>query len=114
MKLDFSEVKETVDMTDGNHEVTIVTATEKVSKNGTPLLNLSMKEESTGAVIFDNVCLSGPGAFKCQQLISALGISDEDFEGMNASDLVGYTLEITVEHREYEGEQRTSVKKYIG
>ncbi len=112
MKLDFSEVKETVEITDGKHEVTIVKAEEKVSKNGTPMLNLSMKELETDAFISDNVCLAGAGAFKCKQLLDALGLSEDEFKAMSAADLTGMEVGIIVEHREYEDTLRASVKRY--
>lgn len=112
MKLDFSELKESVLVAEGVNEFTIKGAKVATSQNGTTMLVLDMTEEQ-GGFIRDNICLEGPGAFRAQQLIKALGLTEEDFEGMEASDLIGMTVSAEVVHEEYEGTERAKVKKYV-
>lgn len=113
MKLDFSEVKETKLVPAGDAALTIKRAEEKKSQNGTNMLVLDMEDEE-GGYVRDNVCLEGAGAFRAQQLFDALGIEAEQAENMSASDLVGMTVEAKIEIEEYNGEERSKVKKYIG
>ena len=112
MRLDFSEVKETKNMAEGTQEVTIVGAKEKVSANGTNMLNLVFKDAEE-SVVSDNVCLEGPGAFKARQFFKAVGVSEEEAAGMEASEFIGMTLTIEVVTEEYNNELRAKVKKYI-
>lgn len=112
MKLDFSEVKETKLVPEGEAELTIKRAEEKRSQNGTNMLVLDM-EDAEGGYVRDNVCLEGAGAFRAQQLFDALGIENEQASEMQASDLVGMTVTAKVEIEEYNGEDRSKVKKYI-
>lgn len=112
MKLDFSEVKENKNAMEGEQELTIFGAKEKRSQNGTNMLVLDMKDAEEGFVR-DNVCLEGPGAFRVQQLIKALGVDEETFAGMEATDLIGMTVSAEIVLEEYEGEQRAKIKKYL-
>lgn len=112
MKLDFSEVKENKNAMEGEQELTIFGAREKRSQNGTNMLVLDMKDAEEGFVR-DNVCLEGPGAFRVQRLIKALGVDEETFAGMEATDLIGMTVSAEIVLEEYEGEQRAKIKKYL-
>lgn len=112
MKLDFSEVKENKNAMEGEQELTIFGAKEKRSQNGTNMLVLDMKDVEEGFVR-DNVCLEGPGAFRANQLIAALGMDQETFSGMEAADLIGMTVNAVIELEEYEGQERAKVKKYL-
>lgn len=112
MKLDFSDVKETKLVEEGEQLLTIIGAKEARSANGTAMLVLDMKDANDGFVR-DNVCLEGPGAFRAQQLIKALGMSEEDFANMEASDLIGSEVTANIEHEDYNGEERAKVKKYV-
>ena len=112
MHLDFSEVKEAAALAEGKNLLSIVGAKEGTSQNGTHMLVLDLKSEE-GGFVRDNVCLEGAGAFRTQQLIKALGISHEEFEGMEASDLIGSSVEVEITYEEYNGEQRARVKKYL-
>lgn len=112
MRLDFSDVKETKMAVEGQQELTIAFAEERVSKNGTNMLSLMLKDQE-GGIANDNVCLEGAGAFKAKQLEKALGLSDEEFAAMEASELVGLVVTCEVVHEEYEGKESAKVKKYI-
>lgn len=112
MKLDFSEVKETKLVPEGEAELTIKKAEEKRSQNGTNMLVLDM-EDAEGGYVRDNVCLEGAGAFRAQQLFNALGIDTDSVEQMQAADLVGMTVTANIEIENYNGEDRSKVKKYI-
>lgn len=114
MKLDFSEVTELESklIEEGEHELTIKAAKEKKSQNGTMMLVLDMVDEDEGFTR-DNVCLEGPGAFKAKQLCEALGLDQEQFAAMDASDLVGMTVRVDVVVEEYEGKEYSKVKKYL-
>ena len=112
MKLDFSEVKENKNAMEGEQELTIFGAKEKKSQNGTNMLVLDMKDAEEGFVR-DNVCLEGPGAFKAQQLIDALGMDEDTFAGMEASDFIGMTVNAEIVLEDYEGQERAKVKKYL-
>lgn len=112
MKLDFSEVKETKLVPEGEAELTIKRAEEKCSQNGTNMLVLDM-EDAEGGYVRDNVCLEGPGAFRAEQLFDALGIENEQAAEMQAADLIGMTVTAKIEIEEYNGEDRSKVKKYI-
>ena len=114
MKLDFSEVTELESklIEEGEAELTIKAAKEKKSQNGTNMLVLDMVTED-GGFTRDNVCLEGAGAFKAKQLCKALGLSEEDFQGMDASDLVGMTLTAEIINEDFEGNTYSKVKKYI-
>lgn len=114
MKLDFSEVKEleSKQAAEGEQELTINKAVLKKSANGDMMLVLDMKDAEEGFTR-DNVMLEGAGAFKAQQLIAALGISEEEFTNMEPTDLVGLTLVAEIIKEEYEGKSYSKVKKYI-
>ena len=112
MRLDFSEVKESKNATEGIHTMTIFKAIEKKSQNGTQMLVLDMKDEDEG-YCRDHVCLEGPAAFRAQQLFNALGVDSEQAEAMEAADLVGMSVEAEIINEPYEGEDRAKVKKYI-
>lgn len=114
MKLDFSEVSELESklIEEGEHDLTIKAAKEKKSQNGTMMLVLDMVDEEEGFTR-DNVCLEGPGAFKAKQLCGALGLDEEEFAGMDASDLVGMTVRADIIVEEYEGKEYSKVKKYL-
>lgn len=112
MKLDFSDVKETKLVAEGEQSLTIIGAKEARSANGTAMLVVDMNNEE-GGFVRDNICLEGPGAFRAQQFIKAVGLSEDDFASMEASDLIGMTPTALIEHEEYNGEERAKVKKYI-
>jgi hypothetical protein len=114
MKLDFSEVTELESklIEEGEHDLTIKAAKEKKSANGNNMLVLDMVTED-GGFTRDNVCLEGPGAFKAKQLCKALGLSEEDFQGMDASDLIGMMLTADIINEDFEGTTYSKVKKYI-
>lgn len=112
MKLDFSDVKETKLVAEGEQSLTIIGAKEARSANGTAMLVVDMNDEE-GGFVRDNICLEGPGAFRAQQFIKALGMSEDDFAGMEASDLIGMNPTAVIEHEEYNGEERAKVKKYV-
>ena len=112
MRLDFSEVKESKNASEGVHTMTIFGAKEKKSTNGTQMLVLDMRDEDEG-FCRDHVCLEGPAAFRAQQLFNALGIDSEQAETMEAADLVGMSVEAEIINEPYEGEDRAKVKKYI-
>lgn len=114
MKLDFSEVTELESklIEEGEHELTIKAAKEKKNQNGTMMLVLDMVDAEEGFTR-DHVCLEGPGAFKAKQLCEALGLDQEQFAAMDASDLVGMTVLVEVVIEEYEGKEYSKVKKYL-
>lgn len=112
MKLDFSDVKETKLVAEGEQSLTIIGAKEARSANGTAMLVVDMNNEE-GGFVRDNICLEGPGAFRAQQFIKAVGLSEDDFASMEASDLIGMNPTALIEHEEYNGEERAKVKKYI-
>lgn len=111
MKLDFSDVKDNL-MTEGKHHLTITGAKEGLSTNGNNVIVVDFKDENE-AFVRDTICLEGPGAFKCQNFIKALGMSEDDFGASEASDLVGMELDAEIQLEEYNGEQRSKVKKYL-
>lgn len=113
MKLDFSELKESVMVEEGVNTFIIKGAKVAKSQNGTNMLVLDMTETEAGGFIRDNVCLEGPGAFRAQQLIKALGLSEDDFVAMEAADLIGMNVSAEVVHEEYEGTERARIKKYV-
>lgn len=112
MKLDFSEVKENKNALEGEQQLTIFGAKEATSQNGTNMLVLDMKDAEEGFVR-DNVCLEGPGAFKAQMLINALGMDEESFMAMDAAELIGMEVTAEIVLEEYNGQERAKVKKYI-
>ena len=114
MKLDFSEVTELESklIEEGEHELTIKAAKEKKSSNGTMMLVLDFVDAEEGFTR-DNVCLEGPGAFKAKQLCEALGLDQEQFAAMDASDLVGMTVLADIVVEEYEGKDYSKIKKYL-
>lgn len=114
MRLDFSEVNELENKqaTEGEHTLTIKKAVEKRSQNGNNMLVLDMTDEDDGFTR-DNVCLTGPGAFKARQLFKALGLTDDDAAAMEASDFVGMTVVAEIVIEEYEGKEYSKVKKYL-
>lgn len=112
MRLDFSEVKESKNATEGVHTMTIFAAAEKKSQNGTQMLVLDMRDEDEG-FCRDHVCLEGPAAFRAKQLFEALGIDDDQAATMEAADLIGMSVEANIIIEPYEGEDRAKVKKYI-
>lgn len=112
MRLDFSEVKEAVPAEEGTRVFTIVAAEEKLSKNGTNMLKITLKDDAEG-LVSDNVCLEGPGAFKAKQFAKALNLDEETFAAMEASELVGLPVTVEIVKEEYEGELRSKVKKYL-
>lgn len=112
MRLNFDDVKESKPLEAGRTELTIKKAEEKRSQNGTNMLVLDMEDE-TGGFVRDHVCLEGAGAFRAQQLMKALGLTQEDFAAMDATELQGLTVEVEITNEEYEGELRSKVKKYF-
>ena len=112
MKLNFDDVKESKMVPEGDAELTIFGAKEQRSQNGTNMLVLDMKDAEEGYVR-DNVCLEGPGAFRAQQLFNALGVSVDEVEAMQASDFIGMTVNAVIEIEEYNGQERSKVKKYV-
>ena len=111
MKLDFSEIGNNV-MPEGENLVTIFGAKETVSKNGSPMLVLDMKN-ADGAFVRDYVVLAGAGAFRAQQLFKALDIDEDTAEQMEASELIGREVNVEIEMEEYNVEDRSKVKKYF-
>ena len=83
MKLDFSDVKETKLVEEGEQELTIIGAKEARSANGTAMLVLDMNDAEGG------------------------------FVGLQATDLSGNTVNCKIEHEEYNEETRAKVKKYL-
>lgn len=114
MKLDFSEVAELENKqaSVGEHEMTIRSASEKTSKNGTRMLVVDMNDED-GGFTRDQLCLEGPGAFRMKQFLEALGISEEDAANMEAADFAGLTVNAEIVIEQYEGRDYSKVKKYI-
>jgi hypothetical protein len=112
MKLNFDDIKETLSIDEGTVEVTIVGAKERTSANGTNMLSIVVKDAEE-KVCSDNICTEGPGAFKMKQFLKAVGVSEEDAAGMEAADFIGMTLTIEVVKEEYEGVERSKIKKYI-
>ena len=112
MKLDFSDVKETKLVEEGEQSLTIIGAKEARYANGTAMLVVDMND-TEGGFVRDNICLEGPGAFRAQQFIKALGMSEDDFVAMEASDLIGMNPTAIIVHEEYNGEERAKVKKYV-
>lgn len=111
MKLDFSEIGNNV-MPEGENLVTIFGAKETISKNGSSMLVLDMKN-ADGAFVRDYVVLAGAGAFRARQLFKALDIDEDTAEQMEASDLIGREVNVEIEMEEYNGEDRSRVKKYF-
>lgn len=111
MRLNFDDVKETKAPEAGRCELTIKNAEEKKSQNGTNMLVLDM-EDATGGFVRDHVCLEGAGAFRAKNFMKAIGVTEEDFMAMDATELVGLTVEVELINEEYEGELRAKVKKY--
>lgn len=111
MKLDFSELKENAIMKEGEHDLVIKSAKECKSSNGTNMLKLGFEDED-GAFAMDNICLEGPGAFKAKQFFKALGLDDDQVEGMEPSDLVGMQVHAVTSVEEYNGEDRARILKY--
>lgn len=114
MKLDFSEVQEleSKQAMEGEQTLTIKAAKQTKSSNGNAMLVVDMND-AEGGFTRDNVMLEGAGAFKAKQLIAALGIEEEEFRGMEPSDLAGLQLVAEIAHEEYEGKTFAKVKKYI-
>lgn len=112
MRLNFDDVKETKNSTEGEHTFTIVGAKEATSLNGTNMLVLVLKDEEEG-IVSDRVCLEGPGAFRAKNLFKALSISDDEAKEMQATDLIGMTIDGEVAYEEYEGVERAKIKKYL-
>lgn len=112
MKLDFSEVKQNVVVEEGTQHFSIIGAKEAKSANGTAMLVVDMKTAEDGFVR-DNICLEGAGAFRMQQFLKAIGVSEEDASGMEAADFIGMEIDADIVHEEYNGEIRAKVKKYI-
>lgn len=111
MKLDFSNVPSSELIPEGTVELTCTGAKEKRSQNGTAMLVVDWNDPD-GGFTRDNICLEGPGAFRAQQFIKALGMDESSFGGMEATDLIGVTVSAEVFHEEYEGEPRAKIKKY--
>jgi len=112
MKLDFSEVSSAKLIPEGEVELTCTGAKESRSQNGTAMLVMDWND-AEGGFTRDNICLEGPGAFRAQQLIKALGMDEESFAQMEASDLIGVSVKAEIFYEDYNGEQRAKVKKYI-
>lgn len=112
MKLDFSDVKQNVLVEEGKQKFSIIGAKETKSANGTAMLVVDLKTFEDGFVR-DNICLEGPGAFRMQQFLKAVGISEEDAMGMEAPDFIGLEFEAEIAHEEYNNETRAKVKKYV-
>ena len=115
MRLDFTDVKELEykQAAEGQGDFEIIGAKQTKSKNGQAMLVIDAKD-AEGGFVRDNVMLEGPGAFKAKQLIKALGITEDDFIAMDASDLIGLTFTAEIVIQEYEGKEYSKIKKYIG
>ena len=70
-------------------------------------------KNADGAFVRDYVVLSGAGAFRARQLFKALGIDEETAAQMEAADLIGRQVNVEIEMEEYNGEDRSRVKKYF-
>lgn len=114
MKLDFSEVQELENKqcAEGEQTLTIKAAKQTKSANGNAMLVVDMVDAEEGFTR-DNIMLEGSGAFKAKQFIAALGISEEEFRGMEPSDLVGQQLVADVIIEEYQDKTYAKIKKYI-
>lgn len=112
MRFDFSETKDSVISTEGEHTLTIVKAEEKKSQNGTLMIVLDMTDEE-GGYVRDNVCIEGPGAFRAKMLFSALEIDLETAAGMEAAELIGLEVGAQIGIEPYDGKDFAKVKKYI-
>jgi len=83
----------------GRYFVRVASAKRMAAKSsGNPMLSISMvivePEEYAGAVIYDNLMLSGPGVGRTKAMFDALGLP---YDGVSTADIVGGELWVQTE-----------------
>jgi hypothetical protein len=122
--IDFSETQSFDPLPPGDYVVSVESAKPGKSTAGNPKVSLQVKViegEQEGRMLFDDLVLTGKGAFKIRQALKAFGLldSDQDQVRLDSDDLVGCVGTVTVANEVWaeedggDGETRSRVKKYV-
>lgn len=116
-----------IDMVEaGKYNLAIVSAEEKTSSNGNPMIKLKLEvlgpvvgeqfPEGTGPVVYDNLVFTQNAFWKIDQFRAACGeevVEGEEIE-IEADDLIGATLQgVLVVGANDKGKERNDVDSYI-
>jgi hypothetical protein len=99
----------------GDYTVEVLNAEESVSKQGNELIELKLKVEPSGAILYDNLVFTANAFWKIDAFRASTGETvtpDEDVE-IIADDLIGRTGRARLTVEEYNGRKRNKVAAWL-
>jgi hypothetical protein len=123
MKVDLSKTKTFEPPAEAKYPGTIVSAEEGTTEAGHSKVDIRWEVEEDGVVksVMMTMPIEGPGAFKAQQLLIAIGMANTPEEvkqlDFDCGDLLGQQALLTIKHRVYseerggDGSVRANVQK---
>lgn len=99
----------------GDYTVEVLNAEESVSKQGNELIELKLKVEPSGAILYDNLVFTANAFWKIDAFRASTGETvtpDEDVE-IIADDLIGRTGRARLTVDEYNGRKRNKVAAWL-
>jgi hypothetical protein len=99
----------------GDYTVEVLNAEESVSKQGNELIELKLKVEPSGAILYDNLVFTPNAFWKIDAFRAATGESvtpDEEIEIL-ADELIGRTGRARLSVEEYNGRKRNKVAAWL-
>lgn len=99
----------------GDYTVEVLNAEESVSKQGNELIELKLKVEPSGAILYDNLVFTANAFWKIDAFRASTGETvtpDEDVE-IIADDLIGRTGRARLTVEEYNGRKRNKIAAWL-
>jgi len=99
----------------GDYTVEVLNAEESVSKQGNELIELKLKVEPSGAILYDNLVFTANAFWKIDAFRASTGETvtpDEDVE-IIADDLIGRTGRARLVVEEYNGRKRNKIAAWL-
>ncbi len=116
INVDFTNVQSQFEpIPPGTYEAEIVEASEKVSQNGSQMIELRLQVEHEGRQrkLFFNLVFHENAMWKVKQIMKNLGFDVSGPLEINASDFVGLPCRVVVNNEQYEGETRSRVTNIL-
>ena len=99
----------------GDYTVEVINAEESISKSRNEMIELKLKVEPSGAILYDNLVFTPNAFWKIDAFRAATGETvtpNEDVE-INADDLIGRTGRARLIVEEYNGRKRNKVAAWL-
>ncbi len=98
---------------EGEHDLTIMAITEKTSSSGNHMLELKLRVEPQGPIVFDHLVLTDRSGWKLNAFFAALGEDPVEGEDLELEDFAGRYIRAVLGVEEYDGRNRNIVKKWL-